>query len=285
MLPSEFQWQFQQVKILLEPLDLVLYSPTPIINTLLFLLSFGFHLPSFRHHIIKFHCITNRSTLEMVGLSGQLSQDTHLRTCKIEPQDDMIPRPFWKAHGPGDLRESSTHTMAPNTGGETTPTSSLYHGNVMPRDTWQAWHRSTTPTSPHLECIPFDELVDELTPTQSQLSPPPFSPSVWDRKRAELIRKSSTIYGGHMAKRRHLPLTAHEEGVNEAAFQLCLRDPTLLVRRDELFLLARRAVKKRGYMGGHGDPQGPRSNSPSLMTGSHGQKRSRPSIDGFHGIK
>ena len=173
--------------------------------------------------------------------------------------------------------------MAPNTGEETTPTSSLCHGNVMPRDTWQAWHRSTTPTSPNLKCIPFDELVDELTPTQSQLGPPPFYPSVWDRKRAELIRKSSTIYGGHMAKRRHLPLTAHEEGVNEAAFQLCLRDPTLLVRRDELFLLARRAVKKRGYMDGHGDQKGSRSNSPSLMTGSHGQKRSRPSIDGFHG--
>ena len=89
--------------------------------------------------------------------------------------------------------------------------------------------------------------------TQSQLGPPPFSHSVWDRKRAELICKSSTIHGGYKAKRRHLPLTTHEEGVNEAAFQLCLRDPTLLVRRDELFLLARRAVKKRGYMGGHGD--------------------------------
>ena len=132
--------------------------------------------------------------------------------------------------------------------------------------------------------------MDELTPVQSQLGPAPFSPSVWDRKRAELIRKSSTIYGGHLAKRRHLPLTTHEEEVNEASFQLCLRDPTLLVRRDELFLLARRTVKKRlGGSSGHGDPGGQQpcngdGGSPVLRPyHPRGQKRLHPAGDSCHG--
>uniref|UniRef100_UPI00358E4C13 NGFI-A-binding protein 1-like isoform X2 n=1 Tax=Myxine glutinosa TaxID=7769 RepID=UPI00358E4C13 len=39
--------------------------------------------------------------------------------------------------------------------------------------------------------------------------------------------------------------------VNEAAFQLCLRDPALLTRRDELFPLARQVVRDSGYRYSH----------------------------------
>lgn len=104
---------------------------------------------------------------------------------------------------------------------------------------------------PESESRNFDELVDSQTPVQSELGPPPFTPSTWDPKRAELIRKHSGIYGQNTNKRKTGELSPHEENVNEAAFQLCLRDPTLLVRRDELFILARRAVKKGGYIYTH----------------------------------
>ncbi len=97
----------------------------------------------------------------------------------------------------------------------------------------------------------FDELVDGQTPVQKELGPPPFTPGTWDPRRAELIRKHSAIYGQNTNKRKTGGLSAHEENVNEAAYQLCLRDPTLLVRRDELFILARRAVKKGGYVYTH----------------------------------
>ncbi len=97
----------------------------------------------------------------------------------------------------------------------------------------------------------FDELIDSQTPVQRELGPPPFTPGTWDPRRAELIRKYSAIYGQNTSKRKTDELSPHEENVNEASYQLCLRDPTLLVRRDELFILARRAVKKGGYVYTH----------------------------------
>ena len=102
------------------------------------------------------------------------------------------------------------------------------------------------------ECKTFDELVDDQTPVQKMLGPAPFSPSTWDPERAELIRKYSSIYGKNFDKRQKEMLTPFEQHVNEAACQLCLRDPTLLVRREELFVLSKRAVKEGGYTYYHG---------------------------------
>jgi hypothetical protein len=54
------------------------------------------------------------------------------------------------------------------------------------------------------------------------------------------FRKYSAIYGRFDAKRKpDKPLTLHEVSVNEAAAQICLLQPALLTRRDELFPLAR----------------------------------------------
>uniref|UniRef100_A0A0N4UD70 SAM domain-containing protein n=1 Tax=Dracunculus medinensis TaxID=318479 RepID=A0A0N4UD70_DRAME len=59
-------------------------------------------------------------------------------------------------------------------------------------------------------------------------------------QRLQEYRKYSAIYGRFDAKRKpDKPLTLHEVSVNEAAAQLCLRQPALLTRRDELFPLAR----------------------------------------------
>jgi len=100
----------------------------------------------------------------------------------------------------------------------------------------------------------FQELVDEQTPIQATLGPAPLTPQIWDTKRMELIRNAACIYGRSTRsnKRKSEGLTVYELNVNEAATQLCLRDPTLLIRRDELLTLSRRAVKQGGFTYAHG---------------------------------
>lgn len=98
----------------------------------------------------------------------------------------------------------------------------------------------------------FTELVDESTPIQMELGVCPILPHMWDPKRLELIHKAAAIYGQRSNQRKTAELTSHEMNVNEAAAQLCLRDPTLLARRDELFILSRRAVREGGFSYVHG---------------------------------
>ena len=73
-----------------------------------------------------------------------------------------------------------------------------------------------------------------------------------DEERKQLIREHSRIYGRDTKKRKCIDLNSHEQIINEAAAQLCLRDPTLLVRRDELFTQARRIVRDSGFSFVHG---------------------------------
>lgn len=73
-----------------------------------------------------------------------------------------------------------------------------------------------------------------------------------DEERKQLIREHSRIYGRDTKKRKTTTLNGHEQMINEAAAQLCLRDPTLLVRRDELFTQARRIVRDSGFSFVHG---------------------------------
>lgn len=98
-------------------------------------------------------------------------------------------------------------------------------------------------------------LVDEMTPIQAELGPCPFKPADWDERRAELVRRYAAIYGQGNSKRKNEELSLHEENINVAAFQLCLRDPTLLVRRDELLILSRKAIKDGGYVFQQGTPK------------------------------
>ena len=73
-----------------------------------------------------------------------------------------------------------------------------------------------------------------------------------DDERKQLIREHSRIYGRDSKKRKCIDLNSHEQIINEAAAQLCLRDPTLLVRRDELFTQSRRVVRDSGFSFVHG---------------------------------
>ncbi|CAB1353911.1 unnamed protein product [Coregonus sp. 'balchen'] len=64
----------------------------------------------------------------------------------------------------------------------------------------------------------------------------------------EEIRKYSIIYGRFDSKRREgKQLTHHELIINEAAAQFCMRDNALLLRRVELFSLARQVARECAY--------------------------------------
>ena len=63
-----------------------------------------------------------------------------------------------------------------------------------------------------------------------------------------IIRKHSAIFGRFDSRRKPgRKLSLHEVAVNEAASQVCLIDSSYLVRRDELFMLSRQALKKINF--------------------------------------
>nr|XP_015199564.1 PREDICTED: NGFI-A-binding protein 2-like [Lepisosteus oculatus] len=69
-----------------------------------------------------------------------------------------------------------------------------------------------------------------------------------DPAKEEEIRKYSLIYGRFDSKRREgKQLTHHEMIINEAAAQFCIRDNALLLRRVELFSLARQVARECAY--------------------------------------
>ncbi|KAK6471053.1 NGFI-A-binding protein 2-like isoform X1 [Huso huso] len=69
-----------------------------------------------------------------------------------------------------------------------------------------------------------------------------------DPAKEEEIRKYSLIYGRFDSKRREgKQLSAHELTINEAAAQFCIRDNALLLRRVELFSLARQVARECAY--------------------------------------
>ena len=95
-----------------------------------------------------------------------------------------------------------------------------------------------------------------------QTSPPSIASAIavgatydWDDEHKAIIREHSAIYGRkskNCKKRKTLDLTNHELSVNSAAYELCIRDPTLLVRRNELLNRSRAIVRGSGYTFVHG---------------------------------
>lgn len=119
----------------------------------------------------------------------------------------------------------------------------------------------------------LSSLLDDSVPIQKRLSPPLFSPNIWDSGRMEIIREASKLYSSSKTSRdgstsSQEPLGSFEQSMNEASYQLCLYDPTLLVRKDELFLLANKCVVRSSCKRKAGD---------STSDGS--SKKSRKKVD------
>lgn len=81
-------------------------------------------------------------------------------------------------------------------------------------------------------------LVDDTMITQRDLGPSPIaSPDIWDSGRREIFRKSSVLFSNSIS-----PLTDQEQLMNEAAYELCLWDPTLLFRQKDLFAMSKKLL-------------------------------------------
>ena len=148
----------------------------------------------------------------------------------------------------------NTHTVtvyATQIDDETLPSSSSrsivlsqkHQSNHLP-----LFQNNTRQSPPPLESITgyqFQSLVDDSVPVQKGLVPSPILPGIWDDGRKEIIRNASQSFLMEFSGQE---LSLREQSINEASYQLCLWDPTLLVRREELFKLAMKSVHLTSLM-------------------------------------
>ena len=106
-------------------------------------------------------------------------------------------------------------------------------------------HFSYNGDQPSLNITPqqLQELVDDSVIVQKHLKVSPIDPGIWDSGRREVIRNASQIFAQSSKGGQLKHMTEHELLMNEAAFHLCLWDPTLLVRKEELFTLSKKLVR------------------------------------------
>ncbi|KAG2218357.1 hypothetical protein INT45_012499 [Circinella minor] len=82
----------------------------------------------------------------------------------------------------------------------------------------------------------FTTYSDNCYQQQQALSPP-------EQTSREVIISHATIYGKNSSR----PLTSYESSINEAAIQLALDNPSLLVNKGNLFELAKKKLLDSGY--------------------------------------
>ncbi|CAB1315187.1 unnamed protein product [Coregonus sp. 'balchen'] len=190
-------------------------------------------------------------------------QDTHYRD-KLSPMD-----PHWlspeldgnSASASGvDEEQPSPPLLPPRPPGPSTPPASssslspaalsAWPGGQLDGETAQAVGESvdrllrTLPRSDPREVKTLLRMNKKMAKTVGHI----FKMAPQDVAKEEEIRKYSLIYGRFDSKRREgKQLTHHELIINEAAAQFCMRDNALLLRRVELFSLARQVARECAY--------------------------------------
>lgn len=182
---------------------------------------------------------------EMVSLVGMSAKPLHVRRlqkCLVEWKAKKARQGDQTPEKSSSWIDSWTPNQSPNV--SRTPTTIV----TAPTITTSSLKRKSSSSS-NEKGSPSEKRVVEL-------KLPPMDVIIdWEKldpERQQLIREHSRIYGRDDKKRKTMTLNCHEQMINEAAAQLCLRDPTLLVRRDELFTMARRVVRESGFTYVHG---------------------------------
>ncbi|XP_061641716.1 NGFI-A-binding protein 2 [Phyllopteryx taeniolatus] len=189
--------------------------------------------------------------------------DSHYRE-KLSPMDPhwLTPEPdgngtFASAPGIEEDPPSPPHLHVCPLGPSTSPSSSsaptplsAWPGGQLDGETSRAVAESverllrTLPRSDPTEVKSLLRINKKIAKTVGHI----FNMGSQDVKKEEEIRKYSLIYGRFDSKRREGKLlTQHELIINEAAAQFCMRDNALLLRRVELFSLARQVARKCAY--------------------------------------
>lgn len=178
--------------------------------------------------------------------------DTHYRD-KLSPMD-----PHWLCPDQDNNCHSGPDEDAPSppllsAGPSASPSSSVlsaWSGGQLDADTTKAVVDTverllrTLPRSDPTEVKTLLRMNKKMAKTVGHI----FKMEAEDANKEEEIRKYSLIYGRFDSKRREgKQLTHHELIINEAAAQFCIRDNALLLRRVELFSLARQVARKCAY--------------------------------------
>ncbi|XP_031559118.1 uncharacterized protein LOC116295451 isoform X2 [Actinia tenebrosa] len=215
--------------------------------------------------IHQFCDATEEEFKEMVCLVGMSAKPLHVRRlqkCLVEWKAKKARRGDQTPEKSSSWIDGWTPNQSPNV--PRTPTAIVTTpSNVSSRkrkaSSGSAGKESTEKRVVELKLPPMDVIID-----WEKLDP----------ERQQLIREHSKIYGRDEKKRKSDNLNCHEQMINEAAAQLCLRDPTLLVRRDELFTMARRVVRESGftYVHGHSRSKFISPGSEELMLDTYGKR-------------
>ncbi|KAK5872242.1 hypothetical protein PBY51_012961 [Eleginops maclovinus] len=184
--------------------------------------------------------------------------DSHYRE-KLSPMDPhwLTPEPDGNCTLSSGLEEESPSppllsTCPPGPSSSLSPSSTLsaWPGGQLDGETARAVVESvdrllrTLPRSDAAEVKTLLRMNKKMAKTVGHI----FKMSSQDVNKEEEIRKYSLIYGRFDSKRREgKQLTHHELIINEAAAQFCMRDNALLLRRVELFSLARQVARKCAY--------------------------------------
>ncbi|XP_077060518.1 NGFI-A-binding protein 2 isoform X2 [Siphateles boraxobius] len=186
----------------------------------------------------------------------------HLYREKLSPMD-----PHWlspEMYGAGELDEDQpipsmpfachSRLLGPPTPNSSSSSSSSvvspWPGGQLDTETNKAVEESvdrllrTIPQADQTELKTLLRLNKKMAKTVGHI----FNLEPHDKNKEEEIRKYSLIYGRFDSKRREgKQLTHHEMLINEAAAQFCIRDNALLLRRVELFSLARQVARECAY--------------------------------------
>ncbi|KAJ3602113.1 hypothetical protein NHX12_029872 [Muraenolepis orangiensis] len=185
--------------------------------------------------------------------------DTHYRD-KLSPMDHHWLNPEPDGNGPTEDGSPSPPLHPSGPAGPSTPpgsstsfppgTLSAWPGGQLDGETAKAVGESvekllrTLPRSEPGEVKTLLRMNKKMAKTVGHI----FKMGPHDGNKEEEIRKYSLIYGRFDSKRREgKQLTHHELIINEAAAQFCMRDNALLLRRVELFSLARQVARKCAY--------------------------------------
>ncbi|XP_010780241.1 NGFI-A-binding protein 2 [Notothenia coriiceps] len=183
--------------------------------------------------------------------------DSHYRE-KLSPMDPhwLTPEPDGNCNLSSGLEDESPSpplmsTCPPGPSSSPSPSAlSAWPGGQLDGETARAVVESvdrllrTLPRSDAAEVKTLLRMNKKMAKTVGHI----FKMGSQDVNKEEEIRKYSLIYGRFDSKRREgKQLTHHELIINEAAAQFCMRDNALLLRRVELFSLARQVARKCAY--------------------------------------
>ena len=185
-------------------------------------------------HVLRFKKAINRTNhSNLVCQTSSINSATHTVTVYATQIEDSTVEPATLQVDP--IQHNTSNTVLYKTSNSEPTGTGFVELMATPNSSLPTKRRSLMVTSQQLQ-----NLVDDTVLVQKSLGPSPISPDIWDEGRKEILRRASQLF---ICSSSLSPLSEQEELMNEASYQLCLWDPTLLVRQKDLYLLSRKLIQ------------------------------------------